>query len=347
MAYEKPKMSMNQLDKFCKSMFAEECHIDDFQQAINHLFNWRSAHGYPLNALSMTLKNRVRSIDKNAIVAQRLKRLDSILRKLRRRSSMQMSQMQDVGGCRAILSGPRQLRQLMALYTEKPLNHSLTKIDNYISHPKEDGYRSIHMRYRFKGRASASPWDRLRIEIQIRTKLQHSWATAVETVDAFTGENLKFGNGSENWKRFFSLVSSVHAVYENCPTVPGTPNDIKELHAELLHLTNELNVIYKLRSYAQITKHMQGYKKGKDYWYLLELRPDENRILFKSYPSQLSRAARIEYASIEEKFSKTTNQAVLVSVDSLTDLQNAYPNFFGDTRLFISSLERFLEQNMN
>ena len=42
------------------------------------------------------------------------------------------------------------------------------------------------------------------IEIQLRTSLQHAWATVVETVDAFTNENLKFGAGSDDWKRFFN-----------------------------------------------------------------------------------------------------------------------------------------------
>jgi hypothetical protein len=37
--------------------------------------------------------------------------------------------------------------------------------------------------------------------------MQHGWATAVETVDAFTNENLKFGAGSDDWTRFFQLVS--------------------------------------------------------------------------------------------------------------------------------------------
>lgn len=343
-AYEKPAVSMNRLDKLCKTFFSEACTVNDAHEAVKHLYNWRSAHGYPLNALTMTLKNRVNLIDKNAIIAQRLKRLDSILRKLHRRPTMQMSQMQDVGGCRCIVSGTRQLRRLIEVYDLRPLNHALNKVDDYIQSPKADGYRSIHMRYRFKGRASATPWDNLRIEIQLRTKLQHSWATAVETVDAFTGENLKFGNGSTDWKRFFSLMGSLHALYEKNETVPGTPSSVVDLHKEIEHFTHELDVLYKLKSYAQITKHMQGYKKGKDYWYLLQLKPDNNSILFRSYPNQMSGAAQKAYEDIEKAFKDTKNQAVLVSVDSVTDLQKAYPNFFGDTRLFIASLERFLEQ---
>src|SRR5271168_31523 len=73
---------------------------DDMLQVIN---NWRSAHGFPLQCMKMTLSNRARRIDKTSTVAQRLKRLSSIDAKLRQLEWMKLSQMQDVGGCRAVV----------------------------------------------------------------------------------------------------------------------------------------------------------------------------------------------------------------------------------------------------
>lgn len=344
MAYEKPSCSMNQLDKGCMRLFAGECDVDEWINGLQLLSNWRASHSYPLNALNTTLRNRALSVDPTAITAQRLKRLDSVLRKLRRRPTMQMSQMQDVGGCRAVVGGMKNLAAILRLYIERPLKHTLNKVDNYIDSPKEDGYRSIHMRYRFTGRATASPWNNLRIEVQVRTKLQHSWATAVETIDAFTGENIKFGVGAEKWRRFFSLMGSVHALYERQPPVPNTPLDIGELREELAQLSLDLNVAYMLRSYAKIGRQVQGYKNGKDYWYLLELMPSTSEVKMTSYPNRMSDDAKTDYAAAELRFQNTLNQAVLVSVDSIKDLQKAYPNFFGDTRLFLSSLERFLSE---
>ncbi len=46
------------------------------------------------------------------------------------------------------------------------------------------------------------------IEVQLRTRLQHNWATAVETVGIFTGEALKSSQGNEDWQDFFRLVST-------------------------------------------------------------------------------------------------------------------------------------------
>ncbi|MBU6438396.1 MAG: hypothetical protein KGQ77_12790, partial [Betaproteobacteria bacterium] len=57
-----------------------------------------------------------------------------------------------------------------------------------------------------------------KIEVQLRTRLQHAWATAVEIVDAFTGQALKSGlklnSGDPKWRRFFALMSSVIAIRE-------------------------------------------------------------------------------------------------------------------------------------
>jgi hypothetical protein len=64
-------------------------------------------------------------------------------------------------------------------------------------------------------------YDGQRIEIQIRSKLQHLWATAVETAQIFTGQALKskVKNASADWLRFFALTSSAFALREETPTV--------------------------------------------------------------------------------------------------------------------------------
>ena len=63
-----------------------------------------------------------------------------------------------------------------------------------------------------------------RIEVQIRTQLQHSWATAVEAIGMVRGEDLKGGEGNMEWLRLFELMSSEFAEIESCPLVPGTPD---------------------------------------------------------------------------------------------------------------------------
>ena len=63
---------------------------------------------------------------------------------------------------------------------------------DYIAHPKSDGYRGVHYVYKYRsGSTPKAEFNSLRIEVQLRSRLQHAWATAVETVSTFTGQALK------------------------------------------------------------------------------------------------------------------------------------------------------------
>jgi len=343
MAYEKPGYTLNQIDKAGKRILGPIDPRHEIDAALIALWNWRLAHSYPLNAIHMTLKNRATKIDKECLTAQRLKRYDSIIRKLHRQPSMQMSQMQDIGGCRAIISGISALQKLMDLYAIKPTRHTASTPKNYVSKPKEDGYRGVHLMYRFIGSGSSAPWNKLRIEIQLRTKIQHAWATAVETVDAFTGENLKFGLGSPHWRRFFALVGSVHAVYENMPTIPGTPTSHKDLSDEIRSLEKKLGVIQKLKSYADITKQLSNSGAAQGEWYLVIMKPEQNIVKVDTFSHRALGKAQDYLSALEQQYIGSKNQAVLVSADSLSELQKAYPNYFADTEYFMDILNDFLE----
>src|SRR5437016_4188133 len=75
--------------------------------------NWRSSHSYPLNTFQMTLRLKGRKLERMVIVAQRIKRLESIHAKLARQPSMRMSQMQDIAGCRAVFKNMVNVRRLV------------------------------------------------------------------------------------------------------------------------------------------------------------------------------------------------------------------------------------------
>lgn len=358
MAYVKPEYSLSQVDKAATFVFAPGAMFasgslcdpakafEDPAKAFEIVWNWRVAHSYPLNALHMTLRNRTLNVDGGALTAQRLKRFESIVRKLRRTQTetMHLSQMQDIGGCRAVVRNMDRLRALHSIYEERPLRHSLTKTRDYISRPKYDGYRSIHLMYRFSGRATSVPWDKLRIEIQLRTKFQHAWATAVETVDAFTGQDLKFGEGHPEWRRFFALMGSVHAIYEYSPTVPGTPDTHTGLVAEVRDLEQSLGVIDSLNSYRLITQHIVGWRGGPRDWFLIKLKPEERSAEVGRYSVANFNRAETDLSRAEDEFKGTRNQAVLVSAASVNELKRAYPNYFADAGHFVTTLKRFLEK---
>src|SRR5207237_10598270 len=120
----------------------------------------------------------------------------------------------------------------------------------YSTEPKEDGYRCYHVNFKYYTDSPARKvYNGLRIEIQLRSRLQHIWATAVETTSTFTGQALKSNVGSEEWKRFFALMATEIAVYEKRPSVPNTPEDKTERKAEIERLSDKLQVSMVLSSW--------------------------------------------------------------------------------------------------
>lgn len=187
---------------------------EELQDAMDIVNSWRVAHAYPLNTFNVNLRNKVRHL-KDSIVAQRLKRMPTILDKLNRQPNMQFTNMQDIGGVRAILNNNKEVRETVRKYKQSH-NHILIDEKDYITHPRpEDGYRSHHLIYKYDNRLkSAKQYNGLRIEVQLRTKLQHTWATAVETMGAILGQQLKARQGQKEWLDFFTVVSSAFAHIE-------------------------------------------------------------------------------------------------------------------------------------
>lgn len=303
------------------------------------LNNWRASHSYPLNNFQTNLRSKVRNIELgNAIVAQRIKRLESIYAKLSRHPTMRLSQMQDIGGCRAVMKNMRNVRKLIQRYEGSSLRHKLTGEKDYIANPKHDGYRSHHLIYEYAGRGNKDCYSGLKIEIQIRSEMQHAWATAVEAVGIFTHQALKSNQGSEDWKRFFALMGSVIAALEECETVPGAPTDKNVLVLELNALIQLLNIREVLSYYNTTIQYVNTIKDAK--YFIVRMDFDGRSINVERFKAQESKLANTKYIQMESQIKKGANvQVVLVSVDSLTALKRAYPNYFLDTSRFASLVE--------
>ena len=169
--------------------------IQDWRNALDVINNWRASHAFPLLSMRIILSRRARRLDPQAVVVQRLKRITSIAGKLNAKGSMRLSRMHDIGGCRAVVRTVRLVDRLVRVYEQRSVHEFVRKYD-YIKTPKVDGYRSVHLVYRYRSQSAArSVYNGLRIELQIRSRYQHAWATAVETVSAFTGQALKSSVG--------------------------------------------------------------------------------------------------------------------------------------------------------
>jgi len=314
----------------------------ELAEAMHIVNNWRASHAYPLNTFQVNLRNVARKHSLSPLVAQRIKRMFSIHHKLDRLRSMKLSQMQDLGGCRAILHDVNQVRNVVNFYQKQSgIKHTLVSLDDYVDQaPKASGYRGFHLVYRYFSDKKKTMYNGLKIEMQIRSQYQHAWATAVETVGMFSGQALKSSLGSVEWQRFFSLMGSAIALREGTSLVPGTPLTRAEIVDELKYIAEELNVEHRLGEYNRALHAMATNAEGAHY-YLMRLNPDSKTLQISGYSSREGEKAAQEYARAEqEQKNEPGMDAVLVSVESVGALAKAYPNYFADTRLFLELMKQ-------
>ncbi|MFH1199592.1 MAG: RelA/SpoT domain-containing protein [Candidatus Micrarchaeota archaeon] len=354
MAWIKPKgYKKSEIDHAGDVLISGQAQPEEIEQAIVVLDNWRACHSYPMHVFKIRLKNSALAVDPKALTAQRLKRVPAILKKLARsyhgrRPSMQLSQMQDIGGCRAILSNVVFARKLCdEHYLKGDLKHKRVGLKDYIAAPKEDGYRGIHLIYKYASDKGKAEFNDLLVEIQIRSKLQHLWATAVETVGFFTRQAIKSSEGSPEWTDFFRLVSAALAKMENCPPVSNTPSDERELYLEIKKKESELNVVSEMSSWTNAIKIFRNTVKHSPkfqnfQYFLLELDITGERLNITGYTRQQEQKAISEYDEAEKRYrGKKEYDVVLVGSES-ADLEKAYPNYFVDTQEFISILKKIV-----
>ena len=314
--------------------------------ALDVLDNWRSSHSFPLNTLQMLLRSRVKRMDvPGVIVAQRLKRTPSIVAKLRRFASMKLSRMQDIGGARAVLPTVAEVDDLRDRYRQQDRRstHTFVAEKDYIRQPKSSGYRGIHLVYRY-GSLGNPAYNGLQVEIQLRTRLQHAWATAVETVGTFLGQSLKSSEGPESWLRFFELAGSVFAQEEGGPTAPNVPVDLATLLAETRAAAKDTRVASRLQAFgAALDVVGEEDVPARGYVLLvLDLDPDPPSLTIRSYPRHRLTVGMRDYQEQEKRLAEAHGDVVLVASDSLASLRCAFPNYFGDTRTFVKEMRRLI-----
>ena len=162
--------------------------LEEVRKARGVVEAYRSAHAAPLNAAYMGLRSCLRTEGFDLDVSRRLKRLPTIEDKLRRLPWLDLSSMQDIGGCRAVLDTQEQVQRVVERFCANSLrrNQKSDTVKDYVVSPKGSGYRAVHIYTRYHNR---------RLEMQLRTRDQDSWAKLVEHLTNTTGIDFKNGEG--------------------------------------------------------------------------------------------------------------------------------------------------------
>lgn len=183
--------------------------------------------------------------------------------------------------------------------------------------------------------------------MQIRTHLQHAWATAVETLGIVEKSSFKTGEGSEDFKAFFRITSALFSIKEGTPLLDEySQYSFDELKEQARILEQKLQVFIKLRGLSITNRHIESTTSESADYHLIELsKVDEVwRVSLTPFTKAQLDIAEQMYELREHKTKNNPNfDVVLVSVGSLKQLKKAYPNYFLDTEEFIKQLGTMLK----
>lgn len=263
---------------------------------------------------------------------------------------MKLRAMQDIGGCRAIVSNEKRVWKVVRDLRDK----KDFKIKDYIRNPKPDGYRGVHL----IGNFSSSHGNIRSIELQVRTDAQHAWATAVEIIDLFTGQAIKANQGTEEWRRFFrcagdqiALIESIH-LYNQISTQRLTGEILRKFRESAIRgnqaVVENAVTLYSLGEKLGILEHFNAransLKAADDHftkaatkgYVLLEISLQKHEITSHLFPEERFEQSIEAYLSAEKRAALSKGIVVaLVSTDALGGIKEAYPNYFADSTLFM------------
>lgn len=303
---------------------------DEYRAAIETLKRWREQHILPMDSYFDACKDITNNQKyKGTVIAERLKRLPTIIDKLDRFPHMRLSDMQDIGGVRVILED---IQHLIAFDQEVRELPTLKSSKNYLAKPKSSGYRGRHLVFK---------QNNMLTEIQLRTRLEHLWATAVETVDVIRGTSMKTKQSDSYWQKFFELASSAFAYMENSPMLPQHQEwDIIRLRKKIQDMMDEYPIVDSLTTYAATYNAIDNHQPEKNLYYaVVTFNSCDNKTTVAYYPEDKHQAAVHKYEELE---TIPCNNNILVAVNDLKKLHDAYPNYFKDISRFMEMITSML-----
>lgn len=295
--------------------------------ALEVLNAWRKSHADVLTKTSETLKSIAQQAKVEILQAQRIKRTESVIAKLGRFSktsdAMNLANMGDIAGCRVIVENAIDLEKLTFAIKKKYPKHD---INDYINAPKKDGYRGVHIYVH----AECPTTHQIRkVEIQLRTKEQHAWATAVEIVDLFTSQSIKTNNPKDNWAEFFKDTSTLMEKHE------------KRLACELHIIDRFIKNYTKLAPEIFFNTLKEGLKittteeKNRDQYFLLKIDIKNKTTKINFFDRKDQKHYETYFQMETENLNSKDIVIALISSESINNIKISHENYFATADNFI------------
>lgn len=198
------KLSKTLIDRAGSALATDsEEDVDKYIMYVDAFDEYRKLHLEPLSKTTVELQHWLNSLGEEYFIAQRLKRKPQILRKLRR-FSVRLSQLQDIGGSRIIVNKNIDVDKVINFLNER-LDHSdelkVIRRTDYRGEGRDDsGYRACHI---------IIERDNMKIELQIRSKIQHYWAETIERTSVVYGHHIKELEGDPIIINYFKSLSDL------------------------------------------------------------------------------------------------------------------------------------------
>lgn len=336
------KYTRNEIDKAGRIITSSTFDLFDYAEAVVKIDDWRKLHLPVVELLSDNISKLLAGNGIHvAFSSQRLKRMTSIKEKLMRLSTMGLGGVQDIGGARFVFDDMESLLKAKdciakVIFPNFSLDHDLY---DYINQPKESGYRSMHFVYRYS--KPESEWDGMRVELQIRTRLQHDWATAVETAELISQSSLKASLGDQTWLDFFKLVSAIFARKENQPVNTCFKELTEKQYCTLFNkMNNKHKFVDNLNALVGVVNltEQQSFTGG---YVLLVINYEEKKVRIRHFKQDEKDSANEQYAQIENRVDKAKEAVVLVAVSDVKELREAYSSYFLNSKEFVDELSGF------
>ena len=135
----------------------------------------------------------IQGLADGAPVQSRLKRFETVVKKLRRGTS-DLSRLEDIAGCR-VVPPMREQRQVLDRIRS---GWEVVRERDY-RRSASDGYRALHIVVRAQGRP---------VEVQVRTELENLWADVSEALAERLDPELKYGGGPPDVRGLLDSMSS-------------------------------------------------------------------------------------------------------------------------------------------
>lgn len=323
--------SNRKIDLAGKALSLSSFDSDDHELDCDIIFDdYRKAHLEPLTNTTMQLQLWLSQFGRQYYIALRLKRKPQILRKMRRFST-RLTQLQDIGGNRIIVDNNEDLEDLRRFISEKLTKSkdiSIHRETDYRVYGRDDtGYRALHLILNA---------NKIKIELQLRSRAQHYWAECIERTSVIYGHLLKEKEGDGRVINYFKLLSNVFYEIESkrepSPQIKMELDDRRKLAEKLIEQEGKGVVLHShvnddvLHTLAAIESKSSNVINN---WILIFDWNSGHFVSWESIPRDTDEAYKA-YSINESKYDEKTGfEVVLVGSSNVAMIRKTHSHYFG------------------